>query len=112
MLYVPDENYRYLISSSDNYVVLTNVPSANGSYNNPDYIDTLTVYLKPSTFSFYDEKGYTSTRTFIQVEVSDSFWNRGDVPEILCGFGVLLFLLLLILNIFGKLLRPGGVFFG
>lgn len=112
MIYVNDTDYKYVVSRSDNYIVLTNQKNVSASYQNPVEIDTLTQYLYPSTYFYEGVQTVTTNRSYDSVEVTDDFWARSDMPLIFTSYFCMLFILIFIINIFTKLLRPGGVFFG
>ena len=112
MIFVNDTDYKYVVSRSDNYIVLTNQRNVNASYQNPVEIETFTQYLYPSTYSYEGVQTITTSRRYDEIEVSDSFWDRSDMPIIFCSYFCFMVIFIFIINIFTKLLRPGGVFFG
>lgn len=114
MIYVPEDydNYRYLVSFGDNYVVLTNRRSVSASYTEPVSISTFTQFLYPSTYSFSGSTSITSNRTFTEIDVGSSFYDRADCPLIFLCIFVALFFSIFILNGLTRFVRKGGLFFG
>ena len=113
-MYVPEDyaNYKYLVSYSDNFVVLTNTRTVSASWDNPRTIDTIVQYHFPSIFTLESTATVTSNRTYEQVEISDSFYSRADCPQLICAIFILIFFLLFIINGLTRFVRRGGVFFG
>lgn len=114
MIFVNEDytNYKYLVEVSDNYIVLTNSSNVNGEWQNPDTINVIYQFIKPSTLTIEGTRTYTSTQSFNRVEVSDDYWTRGDVPEILSISLMVTFLFVFILNGLTRILKKGGIFFG
>lgn len=111
-IYTDDLSFKYVVQYNDNSIVLTNVPSVSATWQNPRSIDIRVQYLNPSTLSYEATREYTSSYTFDLVDVSNSFWDRGDCVNISILIVLLCFSVIFIGNIFTKFLRPGGVFFG
>lgn len=109
MIFVNNTDFKYLVSRSDNYLILTNVPSVNASYNNPADIDTLVQYIYPSTYSYESTLTVSSSKSYDRIDVTDSFWERADSVNIMFGGFFILFLFVFIFNQFTKLVRSGGV---
>lgn len=111
MIFVNEDydNYKYLVEASDNYVVLTNSSYVEGDWQNPDEIDVIYQYIKPSTMVIEATQTYTTTKSFDRVEISSEFWDRGDSPMIF-GYAVLVtFLSLYIINILTRVVKRGGL---
>lgn len=111
MIFVNEDynNYKYLVEASDNYVVLSNSSYVEGDWQNPDTIDVIYQYIKPSTLTIEGTQTYTTTKSFDRVEISNDFWDRGDSPTIF-GYAVLVtFLALYIINILTKVVKRGGL---
>lgn len=108
-MFVNDTSYKYVVTRSDNYLILTDVPSASGNYQNPDTINTFTQYIYPSTLCFEGTQDITGTRYFESINVTDSFWERADSVFIFFGGFLITFIFVFIFNIFSKLVRPGGI---
>lgn len=113
-MYVPEdfENYRYVVSYHDNYVVLTNRSFVNASWDNVQTIPTITQYIKPSTYTFDGFTSFTSSREFEEIEVNSSFYSRGDCPELLTCIIILILFICWILNAPTQFVKKGGIFFG
>lgn len=111
MIFVNEDydNYKYLVEASDNYVVLSNSSYVEGDWQNPDTIDVIYQYIKPSTMVIETTQTYTTTKSFDRVEISSDFWDRGDSPTIF-GYAVLVtFLTLYIINILTRVVKRGGL---
>lgn len=104
--------YKYLVSSSDNYIVLTNTRSVNGTWDNPSEIDTYIQYINPSIYGFESYSTYTSTRIFPEIEVTDNFYARADSLDIIKVQIMFLFTILFYFNALTRLFKKGGAFFG
>lgn len=111
-IFTEDTSFRYVVQYNDNSIVLTNVPSVSATWQNPKDIDIRVQYLNPSTLSYEGTRQYTSSYSFDSVDVSSSFWDRGDSVNIAILIVLLCFSVIFIGNIFTKFLRPGGAFFG
>lgn len=111
MIFVNEDydNYKYLVEASDNYVVLSNSSSVHGDWQNPDEINVIYQYIKPSTVVIEGTQTYTTEKYFDRVEISSNFWDRGDSPTIF-GYAVLVtFLALYIINILTRIVKRGGL---
>lgn len=106
------ERYSYLVETSDNYIVLARQSSVSADWQNPETIDVVYQYIKPSTYCFEDTRTFTNSRSFVYVNTSSDFWERADVPEILCCSFMMFFFLLFLLNGLTRIARKGGIFFG
>lgn len=114
MIFVNDgyENYKYLVEASDNYVILSNDNYASGSWDNPDKIDVIYQYLKPSILTVETEMSFTREQTFERVEITTEYWQRADCPELTCASLAMLLFILFIINALTRFVKKGGVFFG
>ena len=106
------EDYNYLVSASDNYVILTNRSSVNASWDNPKSIPIIYQYLNPSFVTIEGSRSYTNNTYFNQVETSQSFYSRADCCNILIVQFIIIFFLIFILNGLTRFVKKGGVFFG
>lgn len=106
------ENYKYLVEASDNYIILSNVSYADGSWDAPDTVDVIYQYIKPSILTIESKIRYTTTKEFVKIEQTDNYWNRGDACEITIAGFIMLFFIMFIINGLTRLVRKGGVFFG
>ena len=102
-------NYKYLVEASDNYFVLTNSASTNGSWESPDEIDVVYQYIKPSTLTVEGSQTFTTTKSFDKVDLSSDFWERADSPAIFSVSILVIFCTLFILNIFTRIVKRGGI---
>lgn len=114
MLFVNEnyKNYKYIVGVSDNYLVLTNCPSVNASYQNPQTIDIIYQYLNPSFLTVEGTRTYSSSTLFEQIETSQSFFARSDCLDLIVVQVILIFMILFFLNGLTKFVHKGGVFFG
>lgn len=103
-------NYKYLVEVHDNYLVLSNSRSVDGTWEFPDTINVVYQYLEPSYLSIPSRLSFSSSRSFSEVSTSSDYWTRSDSLEIfMCGFYILL-IILFIVNGLGRLFRRGGAF--
>lgn len=113
-MYVPSDydDYCYLVDISDNYIVLSNRHVVNGSWDNPVTIPVIYQYFNPSIVTLPLSYTVSSSRTFQEVEISDSFYSRSDCPQLICTCLMLIFFILFLLNGLTRLFKRGGIFFG
>lgn len=111
-MYVPEDytNYHYLVSNSDNYVVLYNHSSASGTWDNPTTIHCIIQYLKPSIVTLPYTLSISNSRQFTSIDVSDNFYDRADAPELTIAIMIAIFFLCFIVNGATKLIVKGGIF--
>lgn len=106
------KNYKYVVETSDNYLVLTNQSSINASWESPRTINVVYQYLEPSFLTIESTRTYSSSRSFDQVETSQSFYSRADFPEILVCQFLIIFFCLFVINGITRFVKKGGIFFG
>lgn len=106
------ENYKYLVEASDNYIILSRDSYVDGTWDNPDTIDVIYQYIKPSILTIESELTYTTSKDFVKIEQSQNYWERGDNCEIILASFTMLFFILFIINALTRLVRKGGIFFG
>ena len=113
-MFVPEgyENYKYLVDYSDNYIVLTDVHSANGSFDNPVEYDTIIQYFKPSTYTIESSSISRSSRQFEEVAVDSDFYSRADSPTLILDIYISIFFVIFLINGLTRFVRKGGIFFG
>lgn len=116
MIYVPSEysNYKYLVSVSDNYIVLSNSNSIDGTWDNADTINVIYQYLTPSIYTIESTYTSTSSRRFSNYasNISDSVFVRADFPQLfICNF-ICVLIFAFVLNGITRLVRRGGALFG
>lgn len=113
-MYVDEDylSYRYVVSYSDNFVVLSNSSSVNASWDSPRTIDTVIQYIKPSSLSIPSEQTFTSSRTFSRIDVNSDLESRADYPEIMTATFCIGFFVVFLINGLTKLVKKGGIFFG
>lgn len=113
MLFVKEgyENYKYLVSVSDNYVVLTNQSKAGGG-NEYETIDVIYQYIVPSELVIKGERQVWSETTYKRIETSKNYWDRADVCNIHITAMSITLLALFVINIVTKLVCKGGLVFG
>ena len=63
-------DYKYLVSVSDNYVVLTDQHTVNGSWQDPEQIDIIYQFFEPSTLTIESTRSFSSQNTFDQISVT------------------------------------------
>lgn len=114
-MYVPGDysSYKYVVSCSDNYIILTNRHSVNADWQNPVTIDIIYQYFKPSFVTIEGERTLTSSQTYEQVDISDNDFERGDF----CDFftSAMLFISVIvftIINGLSRIFKKGGIIYG
>lgn len=114
MLFVNEgyERYKYVVDESDNYVVLTNQRTVTADWQNPEEIEVIYQYIKPSILTIEDTRTYTSNTVFEEIETTDDLWYRGDCPEIQMCMIIMCMFLIWIFNALTKIGKKGGIFFG
>lgn len=111
-MYVEDKNYKYVVTTSDNYVVLTDQRRVSGSWQEPETINTLTQYLKPSTIAIEGTQTFTNEREFTEMKVTNDYWERADSIEITTCGTILFIVLLIFMNGVTRVVKKGGAIFG
>lgn len=114
MIFVNEQysDFNYLVSTHDNYVVLTNVRSAYGTWQDPQYIDVIYQYFYPSIYTIETTQSITSEKTFDKIDTTSNIENRADFNFILSSYFIILFFVIFLLNAFTRFARKGGIFFG
>lgn len=110
MLYVNDDylSYHYIVSYSDNYVVLSNSRRVYGSYDNPEEINVLVQYFSPSDLYFTTTQTFYNDRTFNNIDVTSSDWQRNDLMNVFVIATFMVLLTLFVYNILSKIFVRGG----
>lgn len=103
-------NYKYLVSVSDNYVVLTNKSTVNGSWESPKEYDVIYQYINPSTLVIESSRTTSSTLQFSQIDISNDFWDRADSPILFNTSIVVIVCACYILNVLTRIVKRGGIF--
>ena len=106
-------NYKYLVSASDNYVVLSNESSINGDWNNPDSVSIIYQYFYPSTQVIRSTMTSYNTQTFtnVQSQISNDFYDRPDASNFIFTGGLFLFFALFVISLVTTLVHKGGILF-
>ena len=113
MLYVKDgyEDYQYIVSQSDNYIILTNQATAGGE-DRYETIDIIYQYLKPSELVIEGEKQVWNYTEYQKIETTQNYWERADIHDIHITAMSIVILTLSIVNIVTKLVCRGGLVYG
>ena len=114
MIFVNEDysDFKYLVSASDNYFILTNQPSANGTWQEPETIDVIYQYINPSIYTIESTQSISNIRSFQKVAITSNIENRADFNDILNSYFIILFFFLFLLNGFTRFAKKGGIFFG
>lgn len=109
LIFVKEEytNFDNLVEVSDNYIVLTNRASVNGSWENPTEINVIYQYLEPSELVIEDTMTFNTSRSFESIETSQDFYDRADCHEILLSGFLISFLCCFIINGITKFVVKG-----
>lgn len=114
MFYLPSEysDYKYLVSLSDNYVILSTSKAIYGESGDSDTVPCIYQYFTPSIYTI--ESSFTSEESFsfsdISSDVSSSIFNRADFPIIfICNF-IICLIFVWVINQLSKLVYKGGIF--
>lgn len=113
-MFVNDDysNYKYLVSASDNYVVLTNRHTVNADWQNPQTINIIYQYLNPSFLTIEGTRTVSSSVVYEQIDVSNSFFARSDCLDIIKVQFLIIFFVIFIFNGLTRFVKKGGAFFG
>lgn len=106
-------SYKYVVGVSDNYVVLTNRSSVSGSWDNPQTLDIIYQYLKPSYLTIEGERTFNNSQTFERIDVSSNNIERADFTDIFTS--CMLFIAVIVftcINCVTKLVHRGGALYG
>lgn len=106
-------NFKYVVSVSDNYIVLTNQRSVSADWQNPQSIDVIYQYLKPSFLVIEGERTFNNSQTFEQISVTDNDFYRADYCDILTS--AMLFISVVVftvINSISRLVHKGGLING
>lgn len=107
------QNFKYVVSVSDNYVVLTNHRTVTADWTNPTTIDVIYQYLKPSFLVIEGERTFTSSQEFTQVDVTDDDTFRADYSDYFNSAMLFLFVICFtVINSISRLVKKGGVIHG
>lgn len=111
MIYLNDnyKNYKYLVEVSDNYICLSDTKNVTADWQNPETIDVLYQFFKPSTYAIETTKTYTSDRSFETIKTSQDFWDRADSPALFSVSILVIAFTLFIINILTRIVRRGGI---
>lgn len=112
MIYVNEdyENYKYLVSIADNYIVLTNQKSA-GYESGYDYeeIDIIYQYFYPSSCTIQSSKNVRSYTEYQKIDISTDFFDRADCSFILLSVFFILMLAIKVINMVTEFVERGGI---
>lgn len=104
------KNYKYLVSASDNYVILTNRRSINADWQNPVEYPVIYQYFDPSYINIEATRTTSSSVVFPEVEVSQDFWDRPDCSELAVVITICVILLMFVINSITEFVQRGGIF--
>ena len=110
-----DDNYNdyiYVVSVSDNYIVLTNRSSVTADWQNQKTIPVIYQYINPSFITIEGTKTYSQSVSFDEIDTSSSFYERADCLDIIKVQFIIIFFLLFLFNAMTRFCRKGGVIFG
>lgn len=114
MVYLPSEyqDYKYLVSTHDNYLLLSKNSHAYGESGDPATINCVAQYFTPSIYTI--ETTYTTenyeTYTNISDLYTDSIFDRADFPQLfICNF-IICLIWVFVINQLSKLVYKGGLF--
>lgn len=102
-------NYKYLVSVSDNYVVLTNRSSISADWQNPKEYNVIYQYFNPSYLTLEATRTTSQSLSFNQIDVSNSFWDRADCHFILLSVFILVLLIMFVVNQVTEFITKGGL---
>lgn len=104
------QDYKYLVEVGDNYVVLTNRRNVYADYDNPATYRTIIQYLYPSYITFETTNTTYKDVTFEEIEVSNNYWDRADVPFLFSTSAIVVFLICIVINTITEFIQKGGLF--
>lgn len=107
------QNFKYVVSVSDNYVCLTNRSFVNADWQNSQTIDVIYQYLKPSFLVIEGERTFTNSQNFEQISVTSDDFYRADYCDYfnsaMLFIGVIVFTILTALT---RIVKKGGMING
>ena len=114
MIYVKKEykNYKYLVSASDNYVVLTDTRYVYGTWDNTRTIDIIYQYINSPLTVIEAERNYNTTVEFQEIETSQNIMDSPAYTNLMRDILILVMFLIYIINVPTKMVKKGGMFFG
>lgn len=114
MLYVKEEykQYKYLVGISDNYIILTNQKSVNGTWQEPEEINVIYQYINNPNLVIEDLREISTSRTYQQVETSQNIMESTIWLDLTRTIIILAFAIIYLVNIPTKIVKKGGIFFG
>lgn len=106
-------NYKYLVSVSDNYICLSNESSINGDWNNADSVSVIYQYFNPSTQVVKSTLTSYSTQSFtnVQNQISNDFYYRADASNLIFTGALFIFFALFVISLVTSLFFKGGILF-
>lgn len=110
-MYVNEDylNYKYLVSVSDNYIILSNQHSVNADWQNPETYDVIYQYFYPSHYNIETTRTATSSYVFPEIELTSNYWDRPDCCFITTLIFYIVLLLILIVNSITEFVEKGGI---
>lgn len=114
MIYIDEDlqDYKYLVSASDNFLILSKQSHSTGDFTSPDELDVIYHYINPSITSIKTTYTTYTTSYFpnISSQFSNSIFDRADFPQIfICNF-IIIFIFAFIFNQLSKFIYKGGIF--
>lgn len=103
-------DYKYLVSVSDNYVILTDRRIVNGSWDNPQTYDIVYQYFDPSYLNIEATRTTSTVQNFPEVDISNDFWDRPDCSELSVVITICVILLMFVINSITEFVQRGGIF--
>lgn len=112
MLYVNEgyENYKYIVSVSDNYIILTDRKNVTADWTNPVDIPIIYQYFIPSNCTIETTRTVSSNQSYSTVDISTDYWDRADCSLISTCIFFLILLFIVICNSITEFVEKGGIF--
>lgn len=114
MIYVKEEykTFKYLVSVSDNYVVLTDRKTVSGTWEEPREYDIIYQYIDSPQTVIESTRTTRDTLTFNEIETSQDLMNTTFWLQLTNTVIIVSFAIAFLINIPTKLFKRGGVLFG
>ena len=103
------QDYKYLVSASDNYVILSNKHNIVADWQNPVEYKVVYQYFDPSYINIEASRVATSSVVFPEIDVSNDFWDRPDCSELCTAIFIIVLLLITVINSVTEFVQRGGL---
>lgn len=115
MVYVNEDiqNYKYLVSVSDNYIILSKDSFANGDYMSPDTIDVVYQFFEPNFQTIKTTLSISRQQDFpnISSQFTTDLGATSNYPNLIICSLLVVFVLMFIFNGLTRIVKKSGIIF-